>query len=375
MQQESQQSNTHTGTGLKSLPPVMTAGSIPTALAPMQDVTTLPFMKVLTKYGVPDYFFTEYFRVYPNSRLDKHILKSITENPSGRPVVAQLLGNSLPDIRRIVKGLEAFPVAGVDLNVGCPAPKIYKNHAGGGLLRNLDLLDSILGTLRDSIKVGTFSVKIRIGFDSFEPFERTLELVRKHGADLLTIHARTVAESYRGEPHYEFIKQAAAELKCPVYANGNITSAAKANHVMDTTGCAGVMIGRSAIRNPWVFRQTREFSTGQEVFQPTLEDVYGYIRDLFDICCGHIQTERSAVNHLKKFANFVGQSIPASRDFLKPMRRCHTEEEFFEVCKHCLLDNGNASQPFPMEPISGVVARPNCEDGSVVHVTEQECKL
>ena len=174
------------------------------------------------------------------------------------PWLHNCLGNSLPDIRRIVKGLEAYPVAGVDLNVGCPAPKIYKNHAGGGLLRNLDLLDSILGTLRDSIKVGTFSVKIRIGFDSFEPFERTIELVRKHGADLLTIHARTVAESYRGEPHYEFIQQAAKELDCPVYANGNITSAAKAKHVMETTGCAGVMIGRSAIRNPWIFRQTRE---------------------------------------------------------------------------------------------------------------------
>ncbi len=353
----------------------MEAGSIATALAPMQDVTTLPFMKVLKKYGVPDYFFTEYFRVYPNSRLDKHILSSITESDTGRPVIAQVLGNSLPDIRRIIKGLEAFPVAGVDLNVGCPAPKVYKNNAGGGLLRNLDLLDTILGTMRDSIQKGTFSVKIRIGFNSFEPFEDTLRLVEKHGVDLLTIHARTVAQSYRGEPHYEFIEQAAKALRCPVYANGNITSAAKARHVVDTTGCAGVMIGRSAIRNPWIFRQVREFSLGKSVFQPTLKDVYGYIRDIFEICCSNIEHERSAINHLKKFVNFVGQSVDPQTRFIKAMRRCHTETEFFAVCEEHLLHEDRAAIPFPMEPYSGVVARPNCEDGSVVHVDPQRCSF
>jgi len=355
------------------LPPLMEAGSIPTALAPMQDVTTLPFMKVLHQYGLPDYFFTEYFRVYPNSILDKHILRSITDNGTGRPVIAQLLGNSLPDIRRIIKGLEAYPVAGIDLNVGCPAPKVYKNDAGGGLLKNLNLLDRILGTIRDSVKKGTFSVKIRIGFNSFEPFEDTLALVRKHNADLLTIHARTVAESYRGEPHYEFIKQAATELDCPVFANGNITSAAKAIHVYQETGCAGVMIGRSAIRNPWIFRQVREMSLGQPVYQPTLREVHGYIRSLFETCCYGIERERSAVSHLKKFVNFVGQSIDGNTRFLKAMRRCHTESEFFAVCDEHLLDNGRGDHIFPMEPYAGVVARPNCEDGSVAEI--KPCRL
>ncbi|MCG8528440.1 MAG: tRNA-dihydrouridine synthase, partial [Opitutales bacterium] len=112
------------------LPEPTLKGTMLTSLAPMQDVTDLPFMKVMHRYGSPDYFFTEYFRVYPNSRLDRHILRSITENPSDRPVYAQLLGNSLDDIKRIVPQLENHPIAGVDLNVGCPAPKIYKNAAG-----------------------------------------------------------------------------------------------------------------------------------------------------------------------------------------------------------------------------------------------------
>ena len=197
--------------------------------------------------------------------------------------------------------------------------------------------------------------------------------MRKHAADFLTIHARTVAQSYRGEPHYDFIRQAVEMLDCPVFANGNITSAHKAEHVIASTGAAGVMIGRHAIRNPWIFKQIREHSLGQPLTQPTLGDVYQYIKDLYEICCGRIERERSAVNHLKKFVNFVGQSVDPRSRFVKAMRRCHAEDEFFGVCEEHLLADGRADEPFPIEPYSGVVARPNCEDGHVTQV--QECRL
>jgi tRNA-dihydrouridine synthase B len=357
-----------------TMPPTLLEGTLPTALAPMQDVTHLPFMKVMKAYGVPDYFFTEYFRVYPNSILDKHIVRSITESNTGRPVYAQLLGNSLPDIRRIVGLLKNIPIAGVDLNVGCPAPKIYKNHAGGGLLRNIPLLDSIIGTLRDAVGEDSFSIKIRLGFDNTEPFEQVIALAEKHRVDFMTIHARTVAQSYRGEPDYSYIGKAVEALDIPVFANGNITSPRKAAMVVEQTNATGVMIGRSAIRNPWIFRQIREHSSGQPVTQPKIADVYDYIKMLYEVCCSKIERERSAINHLKKYANFIGQSVDPKTRFIKAMRRCHTEEAFFGVCKEHLLDSEIADTPFPLEPYTGVVARPNCEDGHVV-VPSEPCKL
>lgn len=97
-----------------------------TALAPMQDVTTLDFMTVLSELGAPDYFFTEFFRVHNSSRLEPHILSSIRDNPSDRPVFAQLIGESFPDLERAATELQKYPVGGVDLNLGCPAPKVYK---------------------------------------------------------------------------------------------------------------------------------------------------------------------------------------------------------------------------------------------------------
>ncbi len=104
------------------------------SLAPMQDVTTLEFMRVIARYGGPEVYWTEFFRVHGDSRLEKWILKSITENPTGKPIVAQLIGNDIPSLVRAAKELQQYPVAAIDLNLGCPAPIVYRKCAGGGLL-------------------------------------------------------------------------------------------------------------------------------------------------------------------------------------------------------------------------------------------------
>src|SRR5882672_11258341 len=108
------------------------------ALAPMQDVTDLPFWKLMADYGGADVYFTEYFRVHATSNLEKPILRSITENPTGRPVVAQMIGNDIPSLVRAAHELQQYPIAAVDLNLGCPAPVVYRKCAGGGLLREPD---------------------------------------------------------------------------------------------------------------------------------------------------------------------------------------------------------------------------------------------
>ncbi len=102
----------------------------------MQDVTDLAFMRVVAAYGPPDYFFTEFFRVHAQSRPERHILRSIDENDTGRPVFAQLIGEDIPHMLRTVEALARHPIAGIDLNLGCPAPKVYKKNVGGGLLRD-----------------------------------------------------------------------------------------------------------------------------------------------------------------------------------------------------------------------------------------------
>lgn len=317
------------------------------ALAPMQDVTDLPFWKLMAAYGGADVYVTEYFRVHGTSTLQKHILKSITENPTGRPVIAQMIGNDIPSLVRTARELQEYPIAAVDLNLGCPAPVVYRKCAGGGLLREPRRVDAILGALRDAVKI-KFTVKTRIGFDSPEVFDELLPIFTKHSLDLLAVHGRTVRERYSGTVHYDVIARAVAAMPCPVLANGNVYSAASAAEILKITGAHGLMIGRGAIRNPWLFRQIRERLNGETVFIPRGHEVLEYVRALYDAVCSPVARESAQVAKMKKYMNFLGEGVDRNGHFLHQIRRVTTKADFFRVCEEFL----NHDQPLPLEPFA-----------------------
>jgi tRNA-dihydrouridine synthase B len=304
-----------------------------TALAPMQDVTDVCFMQVIAHYGCPDYFFTEYFRVHESSGVDKHIIRSITENTTDRPVFAQMIGENIPDLVRTAKLLSHYHVAGIDLNMGCPAPRIYRKNVGGGLLRDPDKIDRILGELR-SVVDKPLTVKMRIGFEDTANFDQILNLIDKHEINLLSLHGRTVKDMYHGIVHYDLIAHAVQRLACPVLANGNISSAAIALKVLSQTKAAGVMIGRAAIRNPWIFQQAL---AGEPILVVTLEQVREYIDRLHQMQITQGIPARGRVSNLKMYLNYIGQGVDAAGIFLRDMRRAQTEAELLGICDRDLL--------------------------------------
>jgi tRNA-dihydrouridine synthase len=321
------------------------------ALAPMQDVTDLAFWRVIAPYGGADVYWTEYFRVHGDSRPERWILDSILQNPTGRPVVAQLIGNDVPSLVRTALELQRHPIAAIDLNLGCPAPVVYRKCAGGGLLRELNKIDSILGALREAVTV-PFTVKTRIGFASPGEFDNLLALFARHDIDLLTVHGRTVAQMYRPGVRYDLIAQAARSLRCPVLANGNVYSAEQALSVLAETGAGGLMIGRGAIRNPWLFRQIRQRQRGEGVALPTGRDVLAYIGQLWESQVTPEAKESAQVQRLKKFMNFIGEGVPPAAQFLHEIRRVATRHDFFRVCQ-TYLDH---DRPMDLEPGEAPVA-------------------
>jgi tRNA-dihydrouridine synthase len=314
------------------------------ALAPMQDVTTLQFMRVIARYGGPEVYWTEYFRVHGDSRPEKWILDSITKNHTGRPVVAQLIGNDIPALVRNAKLLQQFPVAAIDLNLGCPAPIVYRKCAGGGLLREPQKIDAILGALRNAVTI-PFTVKTRIGFASPAEFDTLLPIFAKHPIDLLTVHARTVVQMYRPGVRYDLIAHAARELRCPVLANGNVFSAAQAQELLAETGARGLMIGRGAIRNPWLFDQIRAQLRGEKIKLPAGRDVLKYVHELWDNEITPSVRESAQVQRMKKFTNFIGEGL--GEQYLHDIRRVETTADFWRVCK-TFLDH---DEPMALEPV------------------------
>jgi len=299
----------------------------------------------MSAYGGADVYYTEYFRVHPTSNLEKDILKSITENPTGQPVIAQMIGNDIASLVRTARELQQYSIVAIDLNLGCPAPIVYRKCAGGGLLREPKRVDAILGALRDAVSI-KFTVKTRLGFDSAEVFGELLPIFARHSIDLLTVHGRTVQEMYRSEVHYDYIAQAVAAMPCPVLANGNIYSARKAREVLDHTRARGLMIGRGAIRNPWLFHQIRQGRRGETLFVPKGHDVLNYLRALFEAVRPPGIKTAAHVQKMKKYLNYVGIGIEPTGKFLHDIRRATTEADFFAICEDFL----NHEQPMPLEP-------------------------
>lgn len=319
------------------------------ALAPMQDVTDLPFWSLLSDYGGPDVYWTEYSRVHSTSTLDRKVLESITKNPTGRPAIAQLIGNDPEALVRAALELQKYPIVAIDLNLGCPAPVVYRKCAGGGLLREPARIDRILGALRQAVTKVKFTVKTRIGFDDVRVFEDLLPIFDRHQIDLLTVHGRTVADMYRTEVRYEFIARAVERMSCPVLANGNIYSPERAASVLSQTGARGLMIGRGCIRNPWIFEQIRDHLGGRIPRQPSGRDLLDYITKLYEATrptAGF--SERLQVEKMKKYMNFIGDGIGV--EFLHRIRRSTERAEFFEVCTEYL----NHSYPMGLLPLSAI---------------------
>jgi tRNA-dihydrouridine synthase B len=322
------------------------------ALAPMQDVTDLAFWRLLAARGGPDIYWTEYFRVHSTWRPERWILESLRRNPSDRPAIAQIIGNDPEALATAADELAGEPVAAIDLNLGCPAPVVYRKCAGGGLLRDLPRVDAILGGIRAATRAAgvLFTVKTRIGFSDTEPFEPLLKVLARHEPDLVTVHARTVADGYRATPRFDFVRRAAQSLACPILANGEISTPADALRVIAHTGARGVMIGRGCIRNPWLFDQIRAAAGGQPSPRRTGRDLLAYIGDLWAGTVRPDSPERTQVQHMKRYMNFIGLGLGGtqeeSADFLWRIRRARSAAEFFATCRD-LLDH---DEPLPAAP-------------------------
>lgn len=239
----------------------------PVHLAPMASVTDGAFRKICKSFGA-DFVTTEMISakgLYYKSKKTASLMELSEEE---QPAAIQLFGSSPEIMAEVAPLLEKEGAASIDINMGCPMPKIVSNGDGSALMKNPSLAGKIVNAVKSAVKIPV-TVKIRKGWnsDTCAEFARVLEA---NGADGITVHARTKEQLYSGEADLDAIKEVKNAVKISVIGNGDIFSAQDAKNMLEVTGCDGVMVGRGALGNPFIFRQIKElFESGAVTYRPT----------------------------------------------------------------------------------------------------------
>jgi len=227
------------------------------ALAPLAGFTDLPFRSVVKKFGV-DLTISEMISSNALMHQSAKTYRMLEKSPIENPYSIQIAGSDLAVIRRAVEIInEREDVTAIDLNCGCPAPKVVNNLQGSSLLTDLVQMGKVIETIKKYSNKEYTSVKFRLGFNE-KNHEEIARICEESGADYIAVHGRTRAGRYKAAVDYDAIAQIKQTVSIPVLANGDIDSPAKAKWVLEHTRADGVMIGRAAVGKPWIFKQIKE---------------------------------------------------------------------------------------------------------------------
>lgn len=247
--------------------------SNPLILAPMAGVTDLPF-RLLCKEQGAGLVCMEMISAKAIAFHNRNTKKLMQINPGERPVSLQLFGSDPDIISEIAREIEEEPFDILDINMGCPVPKIVGNGEGSALMKDPKLVEQIVSKTVRAIKKPV-TVKIRKGFD--EEHVNAVEIARiaeASGAAAVAVHGRTREQYYSGQADWKIIRQVKEAVKIPVLGNGDVDSPKKAKALFEETGCDGILIGRAARGNPWLFHQIKTYlETGEEEPRPSMEEI------------------------------------------------------------------------------------------------------
>lgn len=298
-------------------------------LAPMAGVTDSVF-RLLCKEQSCGLVYSEMVSANGIKYKNENTSKLIQINPKERPAAIQIFGSEPDVMADMVKEIDSYADI-IDINMGCPAPKIVKNNEGSALMRNPELIGKIVKKVSLSTDKPV-TIKIRKGFDdSLINAVEVAQIAEFNGAKAITVHGRTREQYYSGNADWDIIKKVKENVKIPVIGNGDITEPQKAKKMFEYTNCDAVMIGRAAQGNPWIFKRTLHYiNTGELLEEPSLQEkVNTALKHLYMLT--EYKGEYTGIREMRKHLGWYIKGIENSAQMRVLINKAETKEEIKDI--------------------------------------------
>ena len=304
--------------------------TVPLALAPMAGITDLPYRLICRSLGCG---LTVSEMVSAKGLLYKNVKTQdmLQIAPGERPTAIQLFGSVPSELAAAAKAVEASGADIIDFNMGCPVPKIVNNGEGSALMKNPRLAYEILAAMVEAVQIPV-TVKFRAGWDDANRNAVEIALAAERaGVAAVAVHGRTRAQFYEGKADWQIIRQVKEAVHIPVFGNGDIFTVADGLRMLEETGCDGLMVGRGADGNPWLFQQLRAVLLGENVPEPpTLEK-------RLELATRHLQMlidykgEYISVKEMRRHISAYLKGLPHAAEFRARFHKVDTQSEFLTL--------------------------------------------
>jgi len=282
-------------------------------MAPMAGITSLPFRLIVKRFGA-DLVSTEMVSAAGLARKQPRTLDYLRTDPGEGPLSVQIFGSEPGAMAVAARAAVDCGAGVVDINMGCPVRKVVKTGAGAALLRDPALAGKIVNAVRRAVEVPV-TVKIRSGWSKQKPNAREVsQAAESAGADAVIVHPRAATQGFSGSADWSVIRSVKERIEIPVIGNGDVRTPGDAQAMREVTGCDGVMIGRAAVGNPWIFHMIRDMERGRSPMQPDLAARRQLIQEHFDALCNHVGSGRAA-GQMRGLLMWYTRGLPGSRWF------------------------------------------------------------